>query len=412
MGEFPARPLLAAAVALAAATTRGAAPAYQVGAYYLGMWSPQAYNPVDLNFGDRAFYVGQGQDWWLGVRTIHDGNLSAINASDANWLAHGATYLEWFKDAPELKRKPEIGYYDVSQDATLEAHIAQATSHGLAFFNFYFYWEAYTNSEEMADALHSFVRVTEGKAGAMKFALAICADGWYHSIVRSNIPTVAALLADSYFARPNYLRTAAGSPIVELCDVVGIMEDAQLPTPPASPDWSATGPIATFISALRNASLASTGHLPTILGRYDMAARAYVDGLDALVDGGTCVLSWVPDDGDYFRQAAATYATLNSIRTKKPFLPCVANNMDERPRMGVMKNGPAADFAVMSNYSLANFELSLREARAWVDDQGGDELSHIISVYAWNEWHEGGIIEPSEAEGDARLAAVQTAFGL
>ena len=70
----------------------------------------------------------------------------------------------------------------------------------------------------------------------------------------------------------------------ELCDVVGIMEDAQLPTPPANPDWSATGPIATFISALRNASLAATGHLPTILGRYDRAARAYVDGLDALVE--------------------------------------------------------------------------------------------------------------------------------
>jgi hypothetical protein len=189
------------------------------------------------------------------------------------------------------------------------------------------------------------------------------------------------------------------------------MEDAQLPTPPANLDWSATGPIATFISALRNASLASTGHLPVILGRYDMAAPDYVDGLDALVDGGTCVLSWLPDDGDYFRQATATYTTLNSIRTKKPFSPCIANNMDERPRMGVIKNGPASDFAVMSNYSLANFEISLREARRWVDDQT-DDLSRVVTVYAWNEWHEGGIIEPSEAEGDARLAAVQAAFGL
>jgi hypothetical protein len=189
------------------------------------------------------------------------------------------------------------------------------------------------------------------------------------------------------------------------------MEDAQLPTPPATPDWSSAGPIATFIAALRNASLAATGHLPTILGRYDMAARAYVASLDGLVDGGTCVLSWVPDDGDYFRQASSTYATLDSIRTQKSFLPCLANNMDERPRMGVIKNGPPSAFAVMSNYSQANFEIGLREARRWMDDQA-DELSHILSIYAWNEWHEGGIIEPSEAEGDARLAAVQAAFGL
>ena len=121
-----ARPLWAAAVALAAATTRGAAaPAYQVGAYYLGMWSPQAYNPVDLNFGDRGFYVDQGLDWWLGVRTIHDGNLSAINASDLNWLAHGETYLQWFSSTPELKRMPLIGYYDVSKDATLGPQLLQ-----------------------------------------------------------------------------------------------------------------------------------------------------------------------------------------------------------------------------------------------------------------------------------------------
>lgn len=385
---------------------------YQVGAYYLGMWSPQAYNPVDLSFSDRSFYVGQGQDWWLGVRTIHDGNLSSINATDANWVAHGDTYRAWFSSTPELKRKPAIGFYDVSQDATLAAHIAQATAHGLTFFNFYYYWQAYTNSEEMADALHSFVRVTQASGGdAMKFTLSLCMDGWYHSMVRSDIPTVAALLAQNYFARPNYLRTAAGSPIVQLCNVVGIMEDSQLPTPPASPDWSPTGPIATFISALRNASLASTGHLPTILGRYDMAAEAYVDGLDALVDGGTCVLSWEAGDGDYLRQATSTYANLNGIRTKKPFMPCVANNMDERPRMGIMKNGGAADFAVMSNYSLYNFNISLHEARRWVDDQA-DELSKMLTVYAWNEWHEGGIIEPSEAEGEARVAAVQAAFGL
>ena len=386
---------------------------YTVGAYYLGMWSSEAYNPVDLNFGDRNFYIGQGEDFWLGVRTIHDGNLSVINATDPNWVLYGNTYLDWFSNTPELKRKPFIGYYDVSLDATLEAHIAQASSHGLSFFNFYYYWQAYTNSEEMADALHTFVRVTNrnGGADAMKFALSICADGWYHSIVRSNIPTVTSLLANDYFSLPNYLKTKEGEPIVELCDVVGIMEDSQLPTPPSSPDWSASGAISTFISALRNASLGATGHYPIIIGRYDMASRSYVESLDALVDAGGCVLSWLPDDGDYFQQASSTYTTLNAIRTKKPFAPCIANNLDERPRMGVIKNGPANTFAVMSNYSLENWELSLKEAKRWVDDQS-DELSRVISIYAWNEFHEGGIIEPSEAEGDSRLAAVQSVFGL
>ena len=399
-------------VSLSALAYAQAAGNYTVGAYYLGMWSAQAYNPPNLNYGDRTFYTGQGEDFWLGVRTIHDGNLSVINATDPNWVAHGATYLAWFSNTPELKRKPAIGYYDVAEDATLEAHIGQAASHGLSFFNFYYYWQAYTNSEEMADALHTFVRVTNRSNSSFQFALSICADGWFHSIVRSNIPKDTTLLATAYFAQPNYLRTAAGEPIVELCDVVGIMEDSQLPTPPPAPDWSPSGPINAFISALRTASLAATGHYPRVLGRYDMESRAYVAGLDALVDGGACVLSWLPADGDYFRQASQTYTTLNAIRTAKPFAPCVANNLDERPRMGIIKNGPAATFAVMRNYSLANWALSLREAKRWMDDQPeADDLSRVLSIYAWNEWHEGGLIEPSESEGDARLAAVQAVFG-
>jgi hypothetical protein len=142
-----------------------------------------------------------------------------------------------------------------------------------------------------------------------------------------------------------------------------------------------------------------------------MASRSYVESLDALVDAGGCVLSWLPDDGDYFQQASSTYTTLNAIRTKKPFAPCIANNLDERPRMGVIKNGPADTFAIMSNYSQVNWEISLKEAKRWVDDQT-DELSRVISIYSWNEWHEGGIIEPSEVEGDIRLAAVKEVFGL
>lgn len=353
---------------------------YILGAYYLGMWSRAAYDPPDLNYHDRTFYLGQGEDVWLGVRTIHDGNVSFINATNPSWLAHRDEFSAWYNSTPALKRKPALGYYDVSQDAVLEAHIAQATSRGLRFFNFYYYWQAYTNSEEMADALHTFVRVTgRAGAGAMQFTLSVCADGWYHSIIRSNIPKVAAVLA-GYFARPNYLVTSMGSPIITLCNVVGIMEDGQLPTPPASPDFSPSGPIATFISALRNASVAATGHYPFILGRFDMAGKAYVEGLDSLVDGGGCVLSWQPADGDYYRQATSTYANLESIRTKKPFSPCVANNMDDRPRMGIMKND---NFAVMSNYSQGNWELSLREAKRWVDDHA-DEMSHVVSIYAWN----------------------------
>lgn len=385
------------------------ASAFVLGAYYFGMWSPAAYNPPDLVFSDARFYVNQGQDHWLGVRTIHDAlDLQSINQSDPNWQQHHDVYEQWLLQTPELKRKPAIGYYDTAQVDTLYRHIEQATTYGLKYFNFYYYWQAYTKSEEMVDGLHSFL--VANNTNKMDFMISICADGWYHSIVRSQIPYIANLLATKYFNRSNYLRVN-GSPLIGICNAVGIMEDSQLPTPPSKLDWSTNGPINTFINAIRLAAYDVTGHWPTIVGRFDSSTSDYVEGLNNLVEGGTCILSWAPGNGDYNWQASHTAQNLDGIRTSKPFMPCVAHTIDERPRMGVIKNGDADAFFWFPNYSLDGFITALTGAKQWMEDQT-DPLSRYLTVYAWNEWHEGGIIEPSERDGPLNLQAINGVFKL
>ena len=76
--------------------------------------------------------------------------------------------------------------------------------------------------------------------------------------------------------------------------------------------------------------------------------------------------------------------------------------------MGILKN---SDFLVMNDYSLDGFNTALTQARYWMDTQT-DELSQYLTVYAWNEWHEGGIIEPSVADKCANLDAINKVFNL
>jgi hypothetical protein len=378
-------------------------PKYKVGAYYFGMWSPEAWSPSNLVYGNPNFYLNQGNDPWLGVRTIHDAlDLSAVNKNDPNWIANQTTYKNWYLSA-ELKRKPAIGYYDTSQVATLQQHISQATQYGLSYFNFYWYWDSYGGQEELADGLHSFLAANN--THSMKFMLSVCQHGWYFSLIRSQIPQAVNLIVNSYFTKGNYLRTANGSPIIEICDARGIMEDSQHPVPPSALDWSSSGPINTFLNTLRSTTFNATGHYPVILARLDDDAT-YASQLNTLVEGGTCILSH--RTLNYPDAASATKSTLNAIRSRKPFMPCVTQNFDDRPRMGVIKN---RDFVTMTHYSLNGFVTSLNQSRYWMDTQT-DELSQYLTVYAWNEWHEGGVIEPSERDGVLNLQAINGAFNL
>ena len=102
------------------------------------------------------------------------------------------------------------------------------------------------------------------------------------------------------------------------------------------------------------------------------------------------------------------------VRPGKPVSPCMMQNFDERPRQDVqIKERAAVRYFVGKTDAL--FRQNLQAAKQFSDHafaKDGSPASRIIYLYAWNEWHEGGILEPNTATGARDLNIVTDVFSL
>jgi hypothetical protein len=64
---------------------------------------------------------------------------------------------------------------------------------------------------------------------------------------------------------------------------------------------------------------------------------------------------------------------------------------------------------ILSDNTPELFEESLRRAKKFVDEHNKEP--RIITIYAWNEWTEGGYLEPDTVNGMAYLEAIKRVFG-
>ena len=133
-----------------------------------------------------------------------------------------------------------------------------------------------------------------------------------------------------------------------------------------------------------------------------------------LFDGGACFVGGIRLD--YPTYASGLYAALDTLQAKypdKPLTPCVVQAFDERPRWGFVypPTEPISNFGYMRNHSVAGFKDVLTQARRWMDSRRGMSAKYM-TIYAWNEVHEGGFLEPSIKDGFSYLKAVSEVFGL
>jgi len=409
----------------------------RVGAYYFGMWSPGAFQvikgfpfkrpdfylraetkiqPVYADDGKRITgYVPQGRvpkhDWWMGVRDLWDKErcwpANPADASDA--------YLALRKgDFSHLQ--PVIGYYDLAKPETIRQHIAQARAFGLEFFNFYWFWNSFTRKEEFNTGLEQFLGVD---GNPMKFAISICQHGgpfvlWGNeesAARRGKGPScfeVAIGKLVSYVKRDNYLRTSDGRPIIYLLDSKGIVNEKKDAKGKVVGYYEPQGnTIERFIGMLRSEVLKATGHTPLIvLGAKDreypyqkpdgsmgaVSALAFADAVTRLAPG---------RGNDKLREDQQKFGL--------PVMPGFTQNFDERPRYGCIKDPPCLYDPTDSFRK--NFQRDLALLKAWMDEQPREE-SRILSIYAWNEWHEGGILEPNVRDGARYLEFINAVLHL
>ena len=357
-------------------------PAYSaerplIGVYYFGVYSPQMFETPSRPLPETV----AAEPWWAGV---------------ADFRARtGTGFRIWSQKTPEADfdhLQPSIGYYDVRDPKTLEAHIDEATSHGIDYFNFYWYWGASKKTPSESAGLETFRKARN--RNAIKYMVSIFAHPWNKdfSISRADTPLVIDELL-RLFGDGNYL-TLHGRKVITIGDSRGI-------------GGGLVGDVEDFIAALKSRSLAAGFQEPIVLINPALSIWSKVAG----ADGAQCLVNspgLIGPGADYAAFTGAMEGYFDQIARLKPLAPCLASNFDERPRQNLFIND-AAKIRYFSNQSPGLFYEGLKRLKAWQERQS-DPISSLITLYAWNEWHEGGIIEPNARDGFLYVDLIEHAF--
>jgi Glycosyltransferase WbsX/Repeat of unknown function (DUF5648) len=358
--------------------TAGRESPYEVGAFYFGSFTPSAANIIN---GTQRVY-GRQNDWWGGVDDFY-GKQPGIPLNTRGWQG------QW----PDLK--PEIGYYDQSKIETLEEHINQAADAGLTFFSFYWYWSDAKHGELYPEALTSFLHARNLKR--LKFNLTLYAHPWADdmAIDPSNMDSVAQSLVE-YFANPQYLRLPDGRPVFAIGDDRNVRA---VKGQKCSDKACSEQALSSFLDILKKRSQQTLGVVPFIEVQVGVPGWPEQPGEDAI----TCLVPPITVAGGtpYPQVTKDTFSPL--LNTHKPVSPCMLQNFDERPRQDIL----IADRNVV-RYLVGKtddaFRHNLEVAKQVADlsyQTTRSPASRIVYLYAWNEWHEGGILEPN-VHSDAR----------
>ena len=249
----------------------------------------------------------------------------------------------------------------------------------------------------------------------MDFMLSLCQHGWTFSIPYSQWDLAIDKIVD-YFQNDNYLKIS-GRPALQICDVGsadpvrgGLYMDGHTPDE--------------FITKLKAKTLEKMQAHPYTTFRSDDTALKTKINLGN-IDAAQCLLTAnqltsTPGAVVNYNYIAENVAAVNvELANGKPVMPCLGHNFDERPRMGVLENkehyfqyGYRPD-TIAETYTDDLFRVNLVNIKNWMDSRPADEVSSkYLTIYAWNEWHEGGIIEPNSKDGAKKLNMINDVFGL
>jgi Glycosyltransferase WbsX/Repeat of unknown function (DUF5648) len=368
----------------------------RAGAIYFGAWD--SYSTMIM--GATQTWCTRSGDWWGGVRDysgLDPSTGTCLDKYKAHWGNVDWSYL-----------KPSIGWYDDSQPATLEKQINEATGAGLSYFSFYWYWNGPQHRMTGNVEVDSFLKASN--SSAMNFDVTICApDIPELRISTGDFSTVAGIMVDRYLSQPNYLRDNDGRPILQLCDQRGIGDaaaysDAQL------------AQVKTFVQDVRSLARQKLG-TDILVITYDGEMLRPGTGPNPIAtasgaDGTSCMANPDIPSNDTYQHYVANLPAYMSQNSPPVFGRCAMQNFDERPRYPILIQD-----ASKVRYYRDRTDALYQQALTEVGDNitGSWRISPIdnyVFLYAWNEWHEGGILEPNARDGCRQLDIVQQSLQL
>jgi hypothetical protein len=358
---------------------------YQVGAYYFGAYDGSDPDDLFLQAVKNAF--GRFPDPWGGVRDFH-------GDPDSPWGPVTQNTQGWPGDWSHLK--PSIGYYDDSKTATLEAQIDQAASAGLSYFSFYDYWNNQKGAATGDVALNTFLKAAN--TDRLQFMLSIvipyAKDDPQHLMLPVSQFDAAADNYSNYLSKSNYLTTQEDRPIVFMEDGGGIGNGS-------AADQN------TFITLLKQKIKAKTGKDAYIVNHSEHATAFQVTG-DAY---GCLNIGQYIQSGSYSQYVANAPTYFTNVDAKgKPMMRCGMSGFDEAPRTGFWE--AKSDVRYFKDDTKSQFPAAMNMTLANMKSQPASPIDNFLTMYAWNEWHEGGIIEPNVRDGNYYLDTIKNTFQL
>lgn len=334
----------------------------RAGAVIFPQWHPGVTSKEDAcerEYGRR--------DIWCGIKDFYAGHPNASTWPDADF-----SYL-----------KPAIGYYDDSDPRTWEKHITQATSAGLSFFSAYWYWDSQKREERSTDrGLAAFLQASNSQE--IDFTVAVCAHTYQPlQIPVEHFPQVAEILVRKYVSQPNTLRTNDRRKILSVCDARGLGSGSN-------------ADVAAFVKAVRAEARRQLGEDIYISLSHPALHASRVsavggDGAYCTTDGAQrqSYVAYVDGQRSFFAQAPA----------KQEFIRCAMSGFDERTRYPA--HIPNLDsIRYFRDYRREDFRQAARNVRLDIDASTRPRnVDNIAVFFAWNEWNEGGVIEPNVRDG-------------
>lgn len=350
---------------------------YIIGAWYFTGW----FSDIRSAQWCKDMPVYGWRDDWCGVR------------------AHALGADPFGLNADYSSREPLLGFYDLMDQRMMDTHILQAASRGLSYFAFYWYWQS-NNSAEMDSSLPLHKFVSSVNKDKIKFIiapmvfngeaenLAVSIDEWKNKIV--------PYMVDNFILDASYLKTSDGRPVIAF--------------------WTHFQDIATHIEAIRilkEQVRQKVGKEPVVLipNYYDSSL------INAGADGFLSFNVGPEQPAEPYSQTLSGWLLFFAKQNFTTHIPCASVGFDPRPGFtGWCYPGTSCTpFVNLLHYNTGitteAFENHLKDVKQYLD-QNSEKTAKMLTIYAWNEWSEGGIVEPGKKQGYLYLNIIQKVFGL
>lgn len=370
-----------------------AAEDYQIGAWYFPLWESGVEN---LQVRQAAKIYGRS-DVWGGVRDYAEGKGKFT-----------ITDFETGRAVDYSSRRPLLGFYDLRSEDVIRAHISQAKSGGLSFFAFYWYWDG-DQRKEPYSAIERFLKVDP--QGEFRYVLAGITLGRQKISLDDWRSTLLPRLIDQYFSHPGYLKIGGRPVLIDFNLQFDTQETSSL-----------------AMNLLRSETKAKRGVEPLLIKRVGDRTRPehlnyYASVLQ--VDGLTCFSFPMKGPAEKYQETSRRWfgslehwlaASQSLPKRRNIFIPCATTPFDSRPwymiGWGPWVNAEyktPQDRPYNAPTRAEEFGAHLQALKDFLARHPG-ETNNLAIVYAWNEWGEGGVLEPSAVDGTRMLDQVKKVF--